>query len=301
MGDYNMGKLSCQWTRLKRANVKLAHAMRRAGDKRWGTVLQCAREATVRYCPACGRAHAQGTNCCRHRLCPICQVRRSRKLAHQAIAAAQWLAAEGRLDGVRMGLVTLTQRNVPADLLPGMIDSMLAALTRMRHQRAVRRYMIGSARNIEITYNQQAGTYHPHVHLIVMLAPGAPDEMLTSAYWRDLWGDLMQLDYAPICDARELHDRDKAVCEVSKYVCKALEILEGLSDDLLPQVVAALNAALTGRRLVAYTGIWAEARRVLKQRDDDDASDSDDQDICGCGAALADAVMIWDGNEYRLK
>ena len=224
MRDYTMGKLSCQWTRLKRANVKLAHAMRRAGDKRWCTVLQCAREATVRYCPACGRAHAQGTNCCRHRLCPICQVRRSRKLAHQAIAAAQWLAAEGRLDGVRMGLVTLTQRNVPADLLPGMIDSMLAALTRMRHQRAVRRYMIGSARNIEITYNQQAGTYHPHVHLIVMLAPGAPDEMLTSAYWRDLWGDLMQLDYAPICDARELHDRDKAVCEVSKYLRDCLTI-----------------------------------------------------------------------------
>ena len=264
-------------------------------------MLQCAREVSVRYCPSCGRAHAQGTNCCRHRLCPICQVRRSRKLAHQAIDAAQWLAAEGRLDGVRLGLITLTQRNVPGDMLPGMIDSMLNALTRMRHQRAVRRYLVGSARNIEITYNQQAGTYHPHVHLIVMLAPGAPDDMLTSAYWRSLWGDLMALGYDPICDARELRDRDKAVCEVSKYVCKALEILEGLSDDLLPQVVAALNAALTGRRLVAYTGIWAEARRVLKQQDDEDSGADDDKDICGCGAALADAVMIWDGNEYRLK
>lgn len=300
MSDYTMGSLSCQWMRLKRANVRLAHALRRLGDRRWGVVLQCASQVRVRYCPSCGRAHAQGANCCRHRLCPVCQVRRSRKLAHQAIAAAQWLTSEGRLDGVRMGLVTLTQRNVPADLLPGMIDSMLDALTRMRHQRAVRRYLVGSARNIEITYNQQAGTYHPHVHLIVMLGQGAPDEMLSSAYWRDLWGDLMQLDYAPICDARELHDRDKAVCEVSKYVCKALQILESLHEDLLPQVVASLNAALTGRRLVAYTGIWAEARRVLKQRDDDDSSDGDDQDICGCGAALADAVMIWDGCEYRL-
>lgn len=300
MEYYTMGQLGCQWTRLKRANVKLAHAMRRVGDRRWGTVLQCAREATVRYCPSCGRAHAQGTNCCRHRLCPICQVRRSRKLAHQAIDAAHWLATEGKLDGVRMGLVTLTQRNVPADLLPGMIDSMLNALTRMRHNRTVRRYLVGSARNIEITYNQQVRTYHPHVHIIVMLAPGAPDEMLTSAYWRALWGDLMRLDYDPVCDARELRDQDKAVCEVSKYVCKSLEILEGLTEDLLPQVVAALNAALTGRRLVAYTGIWAEARRHLKQRDEDDVSDSDDQDICGCGAALADAVMIWDGNEYRL-
>ena len=120
MTDYNMGSLSCQWMRLKRANVRLAHALRRLGDRRWGVVLQCASQVRVRYCPSCGRAHAQGANCCRHRLCPVCQVRRSRKLAHQAIAAAQWLTSEGRLDGVRMGLVTLTQRNVPADLLPGM-------------------------------------------------------------------------------------------------------------------------------------------------------------------------------------
>jgi hypothetical protein len=65
-------------------------------------------------------------------------------------------------------------------------------------------------------------------------------------------------------------------------------------------VVFALNQVLAGRRLVSYTGIWRKARQVLNQRDpDEDLEHDDTQSVCGCGAALMDAVLRWDGLEYN--
>ena len=177
----------------------------------------------------------------------------------------------------------------------------MSALSAMRQARDVRRYLVGSARNIEITYNSVMDTYHPHVHMIAMIAPGAPDDMLTSVYWRALWARLMGLDYDPICDARPVEDTAGAICEVSKYVAKTQHLLADLPDDTLMRVIPTIDGAIAGRRLTSYTGIWREARKVLQMIDDPDptSQDGDEQsDVCGCGAALTSAMMIWSGCEY---
>jgi len=52
--------------------------------------------------------------------------------------------------------------------------------------------------------------------------------------------------------------------------------------------------------LVSYTGIWRAIRADLKQKEpDDDLEHDDTSDVCGCGAALMDAILKWDGLEYR--
>jgi hypothetical protein len=210
---------------------------------------------------------------------------------------------QGQLAGARLALLTLTQRNVTAVDLGNELDALLAALKSIRHAAWSRDYLIGSARNIEVTYNAAARTFHPHVHMIVILSADAPEEMSDARYWRDLWRRLMHLDYDPICDIRPIEDQEGAVCEVSKYCIKPSSIF-GLSLDqaLLDQVVSTLNSVLAGRRLVSYTGIWRKARQILKQRDpDEDLEHEDTQSVCGCGAALMDAVLRWDGLEYRIE
>lgn len=290
-----------QYVGAKRNSVALAESLRRIGDRRWANVANCSQALGIKYCAKCGIAHVDVSWCCRHRLCGVCAVRRSRKTGKQALDAFAYLKEQGQLDGVRLALLTLTQRNVPAADLGAELDKLLAALVSLRHVRDVRRCLLGSARNIEVTYNSRKRTFHPHVHLILILSPEAPEEMLSARYWRLLWARLMGLDYEPICDLRPLHDEEGAVCEVSKYCIKPSSIFGlNLDPDHLDQVVFALNQVLAGRRLVSYTGIWRKARQVLNQRDpDEDLEHDDSRDVCGCGAVLMDAVLRWDGLEYR--
>ena len=134
-----------------------------------------------------------------------------------------------------------------------------------------------------------------------MIAPGAPAAMSTSGYWRALWARLMKLDYEPICDVRPIDDTEGAICEVSKYVSKSQKLLSSLSDDELMKVIPTIDAAISGRRLTSYTGIWREARQILQQQDDPDPTSQagDEQgDVCGCGASLMSAMLIWSGCEY---
>jgi len=210
---------------------------------------------------------------------------------------------QGQLEGASLWLLTLTQRNVAAADLGREMDKLLSAMQSIRQIRDVRRHLLGSARNIEVTYNWAKKTYHPHVHLILILSPDAPSEMSHFLYWRDLWRRLMKLDYDPICDLRPIEDQEGAICEVSKYCIKPSSIFGlQLPPAQLDQVVHTLNGVLAGRRLVSYTGIWRKARLALKQREpDEDLEHDDTQNVCGCGAALMDAVLRWDGLEYDIS
>lgn len=291
-----------QYVRAKGFSSTLAASLRRLGDRRWANVANCSQALGIKYCPSCGISHVEVSWCCRHRLCGVCALRRSRKTGKQAIDAFGYMKEQGQLDGARLALLTLTQRNVSGPDLASQLDGLLSALASIRHTADARRYIIGAARNIEVTYNAVVRSYHPHVHMILILSPDAPEEMSQMRYWRDLWRRLMHLDYDPICDIRPIVDNEGAVCEVSKYCIKPSSIFGlSLSPDHLDQVVSTLNAVLAGRRLVSYTGIWRKARQALKLRDPDEDLEHDDaRDVCGCGAALMDAVLRWDGLEYQL-
>ena len=290
-----------QYVRAKGYNMALAESLRRLGDRRWANVANCSQALGIKYCPTCGIQHVEVSWCCRHRLCSVCALRRSRKTGRQALDAFHFMQDQGQLDGATLWLLTLTQRNVSADDLGAELDKLLAALQSVRHVRDVRRCLIGSARNIEVTYNHVRKTFHPHVHIILILSPDAPEEMKNFLYWRNLWMRLMHLDYDPICDLRPIEDQVGAICEVSKYCIKPSSIFGlQLPPAQLDQVVHTLNGVLAGRRLVSYTGIWRKARLALKQREpDEDLEHDDTRDICGCGAALMDAVLRWDGLQYN--
>jgi len=297
----NTEKVRRQYGEAKHQNMLLYRSLRRLGDKRWSLVANCSQALGIKYCPSCGRTHADVSWCCRHRLCPICAMRRSRKIGRQALDAFEALRQRGELENTKLYLLTLTQKNVEPVHLADEIDGLLAALKSIRHTRDVRRFVIGAARNIEVTYNSRSRTFHPHVHMIVILSGDASEELSTSAYWRSVWRRVMKLDYEPICDIRPIVDAQGAVCEVSKYCIKPSSIYGlQLSDDELDMVVSTLNTSLAGRRLVSYTGIWRAIRADLKQKEpDDDLEHDDTSDVCGCGAALMDAILKWDGLEYR--
>ena len=300
MGHYSTQDIASQYSQAKGQNVKLWQSLKRIGDERWFNVSVCSQVIKVRFCPECGRTHTETSFCCRHRLCPVCAVRKSHKTGRQALEAFEYMEQQGQLEGASLWLITLTQRNVSSDNLKTEIDGLLSALISMRHTQSIRRRLLGSARNIEITYNRKTRTFHPHVHMIAIIKDG-DDDMYKPLYWRSLWQRLMNLDYEPICDIRHITDTQGAVCEVSKYAIKPSSIYDlKLSKTHMDDVVRILNDALTNRRLVSYTGIWREARKLLKQVDVDllTLEQDDNSSVCGCGANLMEAMLKWDGLVY---
>lgn len=257
-------------------------------------------------CPVCGRLHNMITYGCKHRLCPVCAVRKSRAVAAQAMQVVDQIArvAAERHETYDFCLLTLTQRNVEAEFLSAEIDHMLEAWSSIRYLRQVRRDLVGWARTIEITVNESDGSFHPHIHCILIVRHGSA--LASADTWRKLWADAMRLDYIPICDCRPIESLG-AVYEVSKYVSKLGRILDmplGRAYD----AISAIGEATHWRRLRSYGGIWSKIRRQLHMQEvdlmDDGTLDAvgaliDSRCKCHCGADLEPVALMWAGMDYK--
>lgn len=116
----------------------------------------------------------QASSFCRVRLCPMCQWRRSLKLAGQARMVVAEADRRRAMDthsgqGWRYLMLTLTVRNVSGDRLAQEIDALHKALKRLtlRKQWPAAGWLWAT----EITYNAKSDTYHPHMHLLLAVPP----------------------------------------------------------------------------------------------------------------------------------
>jgi plasmid rolling circle replication initiator protein Rep len=237
---------------------------------------------------------------CEDRLCPICQIKSARRIAANARAVLDKVCAESN---VQPYMLTLTQKNCSAEALKGRIDDMLAAWRAIiKNVRGLKKYLAGYARTIEITVARD-GSYHPHVHGIMLLSYDAPLEMKRSRYWALLWQEYMhtqqyQESIIPICDMRRIRPNRRknltsdaaAAAEVAKYCAKSSQILS--QPDNYNKILT-IDAAISGRRLRSYGGIWKVMRARLKL--EDNGVEPPIQYI----ASAPTEIWQWAGAEYR--
>lgn len=296
-----------RYSQARRNAGKMARVLRDLDDPRWADMHNCSRYLALHWCVNCGHSRTVVSNSCKHRLCPICAVRRSRKLAGQAEEVFKEMRRTGALEGTNCLLLTMTQKNCAPGALDAEIDGLLAAFRSLYSIRVIRRGLVGMARNVEVTYNAVADTWHPHVHAILIVNNSEYAKLSSSRWWREAWRTVMGLDYDPICDIRPLDNETGAVYEVSKYVSKFNDLLNNLPISIRNERINELNTALSRRRLISYAGEWRAARQSLNQVDVESAPlDSDDIEEAGapvascryCNSALHHAIMVWDGCKY---
>ena len=122
----------------------------------------------------CPLGHHEGkklvrANFCRDRLCPMCQWRRSMKLAYQVNQVCHLAFLEK--PGLRFLFLTLTTRNVRGDKLKAAIDEMNYGFSKLMNRKEVKRSVEGYFKAIEVTYNSNREDYHPHFHVILAVKP----------------------------------------------------------------------------------------------------------------------------------
>lgn len=247
-------------------------------------LLSCADWLEYEQSPEGGPPKLSAARFCRCRLCPVCQWRRSLKMAaltRQIITEAdtQYRLATGST-GFRYLLLTLTVKNVPAAQLSETIDQLHHGLNQMTRCKRWKKAVRGWIRATEVTYNAQAETFHPHIHLVLAVSPQyfKGSEYISHAEWGQLWQHYANTPYEPLTDVRAIRSADGdqkllgAICEISKYICKPSDYLAADPARAAP-VVEALDQMTHKRRFASWGGELRRVAHYLKLEDLDDAAD----------------------------
>lgn len=214
----------------------------------------------------------QAAEFCRDRLCPMCSWRKSLVMFSQI--SDIMLRIDSTTDGLVPIFLTLTMRNCVSSDLADRVTHLLKAWSRMTNKSGRRkpwRIAVGWFRALEITYNKKDGTWHPHIHAILLVEPDYfenPDKYISQENWIAEWRWALGVDYDPSVDVRTVKGgQAKAIAEVAKYTVKPGEWLDLDDGDGTDERVELLARVLKGRRLTAFGGLMKETRKALKQED----------------------------------
>lgn len=232
---------------------------------------------------------------CKVRLCPMCNWRRSLKIAYHNKRIVETV---NERENVRWLFLTLTVKNVDAENLSETISDMFNAFNRLTKYKAFKMSIKGFFRALEVTKNRDSesssfGTYHPHFHVLLCVSPSyfkKKDIYITQDKWTSLWQKAMKIDYKPIVHIQKVKPKDKldeleiyekdfkkamkeqhAILEVSKYPVKDTDVIKGnkLTDENV-ETVLALDNALSYKRLIGYGGLLKDIHKELNLGDSED-------------------------------
>lgn len=186
---------------------------------------------------------------CKQRLCPCCAWRRSVRDA-QTIAA---ISAAAAADGLHMVFVTLTVPNMRGCDLPDTVRHINQSFARLRAYKKCKTLLANTIRKLEITYNRQMETYHPHLHVLCYVPTNyfsgqggycSHDALLDA--WRRATGQ-PQITQVDVRRCRDYGDTD-AIRELAKYNAKASDYTSS------QQVMDDLYLALKNTHLMDFSG-----------------------------------------------
>ena len=198
-----------------------------------------------------------GANFCKQRLCPVCNYRRSTMLWHKVSNVISDIQNEKLL-------ITLTVKNCTGDNLKATIDGILESFHRLTSRRMWKRNIVGFIRGLEITYNSQEDTFHPHIHILAIASENYFKEDYIDVHTlRQWWTESARLDYYVQVDIRKIKTTDKAVAEVVKYAVKMADILQQDADEKRLRATQTLASCIVGRRLISTGGL---IKKLAKQK-----------------------------------
>ena len=129
--------------------------------------------------------------------------------------------------------------------------------------------VLGYVRKLEITYNNETKTYHPHFHVLLAVKKNYfSNNYIKRDTWLEMWQKAKRDESITQVDVRKL-DMKKGVAEIAKYSSKD-------SDYLISQeIFDVMYKALKGRQIITYNGVFKESAKLYKKGDLDYLKDID--------------------------
>lgn len=204
---------------------------------------------------------------CKNKLCPMCNWRRSMKYSYQTSQIVDEAIKE-KPKG-RFLFLTLTVKNVPGEELGDTISQLTKSFDRLFKRAKVKKNLLGFLRSVEVTHNEKENTYHPHIHVLMMVRPvyfQSKNDYIKQEEWGQMWSQSLKVEYVPVVDVRAVKEQGKgikgAILETAKYPMKPIEL-----DLKNAQVVDDLYNGLYRKRQLGYGGLFKEIRKRLRLSD----------------------------------
>ncbi len=288
--DVNKDGKDNKWKERKKSTLDLADSYKRIGSNKYYRVLDCSTFLEFRLAVD-NSLKLSNANFCKVRLCPMCSWRRSLKIFGQVSRVMDHVEENYNYKYI---FLTLTVKNCYGEDLRDTLDLMTKAFNKMNQRKAFKQAIKGYFRSLEITYNKDENTYHPHFHMILAVNDSYFKDTriyLTQNDWTELWKSCLKVDYIPVVDVRKIKenkDKDfgKVVAETAKYTVKAEDFLirderGNIQENLTDEVVEILDNALHRKRLTSFGFIFKEIHKELNLDDseDGDLTNTDNEEL----------------------
>ena len=202
-------------------------------------------------------------NNCENRFCPMCAYKKSRKDAMKISVMLKYLEND-----CQFLFLTLTSPNVTSDNLADEIKDYNKAFKRFILLKQFIGAVVGYVRKLEITYNNETKTYHPHFHVLLAVKKNYfGRNYIKRDTWLEMWRKAKRDESITQVDVRKLDMT--GVAEIAKYSSKD-------SDYLISQeIFDVMYKALKGRQIITYNGVFKESAKLYKKGDLDYLKDID--------------------------
>nr|CDL67050.1 unnamed protein product [uncultured bacterium] len=249
-------------------------------------------------------------NFCRDRFCPECSKRKSRLMYHNLKKVLEKSYEDNNQSFIHL---VLALRNCEKENLKKSLDDLLQGFHRLFRRKKFKTSINGWYRNLEVTYNEEEDTLHPHLHIILAVDNDyfkrKSGKYLTQDYIKKEFKTACKIDYEPTAYIKKVYSKDKKdilhnlVAEASKYVTKVSDVLELKNQNLKLELLKSLTKGLHGRRMSSFGGLLKDIFKFLKLEDEEnsDLLNIEDEDI-ELGSNCVFGVFNYDKVEekYRL-
>ena len=176
-------------------------------------------------------------NNCENRFCPICAYKKARKEALKLSVLIRSLEKD-----YKFLFLTLTASNVTSDNLEEEIKLYNESFKRLTKLKLFMSAVVGYVRKLEVTYNHDLKTYHPHFHVLLAVKNNYfGRNYIKRNEWLEMWKSAKRDNTITQVDVRKLDLSldDKGILEIAKYSAKDSDYLK--SQDIFDVIYKALK------------------------------------------------------------
>ena len=292
------------WRKKKQQSLAVADAYNffTELEKYANQVAECGSWLKFEACPHNHHKKLLRASFCGCRNCVMCQWRKSLLIKHQVLELAHAHLKKFKSD-VPL-LLTLTIPNVSGEDLSKAVSGMSYAFHKMFQRARVKKAVRSWFRSLEVTYNKQKNTFHPHYHCLLMVPKNYFDKRvglyISRNEWLKLWRESTGIKNITQVDIRRVKRKGKAtlpgVCgEVAKYATKPGSYIKKNNKGKYrasEKAVYGFHYGLKGKRLIGFGGLFKELRAQLKQEDIETADlvHVTSDGVCVCPVCRSDLI-----------
>ncbi len=227
------------------------------------------------------------SNSCKNRFCPVCAWRRARKDALGLSLIMQHVKAEHKKEFI---FLTLTTPNVSESELENEIKHYNQSFRRLSNRTKFKKVVKGYVRKLEITYNQERDDYNPHFHVLIAVNKSYftdKNYYISQQEWLNLWRDVTGIEEITQVHVQKVKaNNDKELYEMAKYSGKDSDYLSS------QKVFNAYYKSLKGKQILVYSGLFKDARKLLKNGELDYLKEVDPTEY------IYQIFYLWKQNKY---